>query len=156
MSESTTRRCCFLDTSALAKLVVREAGSEQVRALHDAGAAHLLATTRLAPVELAAALQRRVRAGDVSLDAAVASAKAILDLVEARYHLVEVSSAVSFEACQWLSLAKLSPVDAIHLAAAHTLSRARKDLAVVLVSSDLALNEAARKRGLEVRDPAAW
>lgn len=144
--------CLFVDTSALVKLVAREEGSDHIRALHASPSSHLLATTRLAPVELAAALHRRAREGHLTSEAATGAAQALLGLVESRYLLVDVSASVVSEAIALLSTERLSPVDAIHLAAALSLARRRRDLDVALLSADRALNAAAARRKLAVRE----
>lgn len=67
----------YLDTSALAKLYLEEEGSDQVR--EWAGAAEALATSRVALAELAAAIARRRREGDLTDDESEAIRSAMTD-----------------------------------------------------------------------------
>jgi len=133
-------RGCYLDASALVKLVTREVETD---ALRD----HLLryssrATSRVAAVEVPRALARR-GAESVSVGGE-AVAEALDGLM-----VVELDEAIASAAAN-LEPVSLRSLDAIHLASALAI---RDDLDA-LITYDLRLADAARAAGLTVIAPA--
>ena len=133
----------YIDTSALVKLVVREAESDALeRALPDLGE---LATSAITSIELA----REVARARADGTAEVADDYAILALLAALAEVpldVEVRSAAAS-----LTPIELRTLDAIHLASALTLA---DDLTAVL-AYDKRLQNAARSRGITVLAPGS-
>lgn len=127
---------CYLDSSALVKLVVREPETDPLLAFLRMQPRQV--TSRVATVEVPRAVARRGPAGWQTAADVLAS----LDLVE-----LDGALALAAAAVEPVSLRTL---DAIHLATALAL---RDDLAAV-VSYDHRLVDAARAAGLPVVSPA--
>jgi predicted nucleic acid-binding protein len=131
---------CYLDASAIVKLVTDEAETAALRAWLEARAP--LLTSRISTVEVARAMLRKgpksVRLGRAALDDAFRSV-AIVEL--------DVSIA---QRAGTLSPATLRALDAIHLAAALGFG----DEVATLVTYDMGLADAARTAGLEVVAPS--
>ena len=105
----------YLDTSALVKLYVREAGTSETRV--RVGEASLVATSRVAYPEARAALARRQREAAITqraLDRAVSA----LDRDLGRFVVVELSAKVAKRAGELAERRGLRGFDAIHLASA--------------------------------------
>ncbi|GIG21400.1 ribonuclease VapC49 [Cellulomonas chitinilytica] len=133
----------YLDTSALVKLCVREAGSELVAALWDG--ADLVATSRLADAEVRAVLAAGRRSGH--LDAGVAAhAVAEWDRLWPGLHVLELGAPVTAQAAALVGRHPLRAADALHLASA--LALRSPDL--VVAAWDEHLVAAARAEGLRV------
>ena len=105
----------YLDTSAIVKLYVREAGSELV-ASHLSGSP-IAATSRVVYAEARAALARRHREGGLS---ALELRKVVdaLDRDIKSFVTIEVSESLSMRAGQLADKHHLRGFDAIHLASA--------------------------------------
>jgi predicted nucleic acid-binding protein len=133
----------YIDTSALVKLVVREAESDALEhALPDLGE---LATSAITSIELARAVTR----ARTDRTAEIADDYTILALLAALAEIpldVEVRSAAAT-----LTPIELRTLDAIHLASALTLT---DNLAAVL-AYDKRMQDAARKRGITVLAPGS-
>jgi len=132
---------CYLDASAIVKLVTAEAETQALRA-HLTQHEHLL-TSRLATVEVPRALRRR---GPESEALGAEAMRGVLELLE----LVELDEGVAQEAAT-LAPPTLRSLDAIHLACALAIG----DELTELITYDARLEAAARDAGLEVRAPAA-
>ena len=135
----------FCDTSALVKLYLSEAGSDDM--LAEARKAYAIAVCRIAWVEAMAAMARRGR--EIPEDADV------LDLARARlrdhwqsFIVVEVSQPVVEQAGEFADTFALRAYDAVQLAAAQTLS-AMGDDGVRFACFDARLVKAARVLGME-------
>ena len=131
---------CYLDASALVKLVADEAESQALREHLGSFSARL--TSRIATVEVPRALSRK---GPES--SALAG-----ELVVAAFEgvsVIELDTEISKRAALLLP-ATLRSLDAIHLASALSL---REELTVV-VTYDARFAEAARGAGLTVMAPA--
>lgn len=127
---------CYLDSSALVKMVIQEPETEPLLAFLRMQPRQV--TSRLATVEVPRAVARR---GPAGLQRA-ADVLASLDLVELDGALALAAAAVE--------PVNLRTLDAIHIATALAL---RDDL-VAVVSYDHRLVAAARAAGLQVVSPA--
>jgi len=135
----------YFDASALAKRYVREPQSRDVMRLLSDGIA---VTCRLSESEIASALARRQREGNLS----VAARDRLVEIMQkdmASLYVVEVTAEVSALACRLLRSHKLRAADALHLASALTVA-VRPDLKVQFVSFDQAQNEAAGREGFDL------
>jgi hypothetical protein len=153
----------YLDTSALVKLYVTEPGSAWVDLVvtarsPDGQAAHVVALSRLAIVELAAAVSRRARLGQLDTgDRDRLVATFLADCTRRFFTLAVLDDQIRLAA----SLAQRQPLrgyDAMHLATALVLHRHLLDAGlegVTFVSADASLCAAARAEGLQAEDPAA-
>jgi predicted nucleic acid-binding protein len=105
-------------------------------------------TCRLSESEIASALARRRREGDLS----VAARNHLLEIMQkdmASLYVVELTSEVSAMACRLLMSHRLRAADALHLASALMLA-GRSGLKVQFVSFDQAQNEAAGLEGFDL------
>jgi uncharacterized protein len=134
----------YVDTSSLLKLVVDEDGSE--RAQHIWDSAHRLASVALVVVEARAALGIARRTGRVSA-VDLAPARAELDRFIDELSIVEITSELIDTAADLAEDEGLRAYDAVHLAAALIVG------ATIFTSADVALCDAASRRGLHVANP---
>lgn len=137
----------YLDTSALVKLYVEEAGSAAVTTWVDE--ATVVATSRVAYAEARAAFARHRREGGFTAGL-WRRAVANLDDDWSRYTIVEVSDAIVRGAGRFADRHALRGFDAIHLAAALELRRARDQIRFGCFDERLSL--AARKEKLVPAD----
>jgi predicted nucleic acid-binding protein len=146
----------FLDSSALVKRYVPEAGSEWVTSLTKPATRHGVYVARISLVEIISALARRARSADISTsDVAAAQAQLGLDFAK-RYRVVEMTADIVGNAANVASRHALRAYDAVQLAAAvtiHARRSVRRLSPLTFVSSDQQLNEAASAEGLLVDDP---
>jgi len=146
----------YLDSSALVKRYVAEAGTVWVQSLCAASAGHTIYTVRLSAVEIVAALFRRVRIGTLTAsDAQAASTQLKTDLRE-HYQIVEVTAALVDRAMILAERHGLRGYDSIQLAAAVELQAVRHSLSLeplVFVCADNLLNAAAVTEGLSAVNP---
>lgn len=148
----------FFDTSALVKRHVTEAGSEWVRSLTKAKAAHTLFIARIAAVEVFAAITRRQRGGSLSAAQAGAILGHFRRHLTHRYVIVEVTPALLADAMRWARKHGLRAYDAVQLAAVLEANRIYQTAGLgtmTLISADQELNAAAIASGLAVDDPNA-
>ena len=142
----------FLDSSALVKRYVEETGSDRIDELIDS-LGHGAVISRLAAVEVTAALVRRTRSGDLSPEALEAALTYLEADVERRFHVVELGGAALTRAVDLIRKHGLRAADGIQLACA-LIARgeqaSQRDL--TLVSSDAELNTAAAQENLIVID----
>ena len=132
----------YLDTSALVKRYVDEAGSASVRSLFRG---RQVATVRVAYAELAATFARLVREGHLDEDACDRIV-ARLDRDFAAMSVVEVRPALLRGVPGLVARRPLRGYDAVHLAAALTVRAG--GAAVTLWAADEGLVGAARAEGL--------
>ncbi|MEN0128333.1 MAG: type II toxin-antitoxin system VapC family toxin [Brevundimonas sp.] len=133
----------YLDTSALVKLCVAEAGSDLVAALWDG--ADLVATSRLADAEVRAVLAAGRRAGRLE-PAQEQAALAAWERLWPGLHVIELQDVVTRGAATLVGTHPLRAADALHLASALVLRS--PDLLVAAWDEHLAA--AARAEGLRV------
>jgi predicted nucleic acid-binding protein len=146
----------FLDTSALVKRYVAEAGSQTVRDLLSAPGVNIIIAD-ITRAEFASALSRRLREGAISLEQhrVLKSAFAIHLLDD--YLVAPLEEGHITAACHVIDAHGLRAYDAVQLAIALSL----RDLLapagepIGLVSADPRLNAAARAEGFAVTEPVA-
>jgi predicted nucleic acid-binding protein len=155
----------FFDSSGIVKRYVVEVGSSWVKAITDPDAGHRIHIAQIAAVEVAAAVARRVFTGDTSrADADVAIAHFRHDYVN-QYNPLEITEQVIDSAMALAESHTLRAYDAVQLAVAVELN-ARVNAqnvalgipvpaapVLTLISSDIALNDAAATEGLIVDNP---
>lgn len=135
----------YFDASALAKRYVAELHSQAVNRLLLDGTA---VTSRLSEVEIASALGRLRREGEITL----LQCRQLLEAMEqdmASLYVVEITRELSALACRLLMRHRLRAGDALHLASALTLA-GKSNLQVQFVAFDESLNEAAVREGLDL------
>ena len=146
----------YLDTSALAKRYLPEAGTDWVNALFSS---EPLAISHLAMVELASALARRTREGDLTAETRDAIFRAFaadidqLVVLELGPEVVQQATTMLLEAPRTVRLLSL---DALHVATARVaFARARRRgvAAGAFVTADKDLAAAAEWAGLKLLTP---
>jgi predicted nucleic acid-binding protein len=132
----------YVDTSALLRLILREAG-----ALDDLRSSERFVSSELLAVEAPRTIDRLRLQGKLSLDEAVRARSAAADWLEA-VDLVLLRAPILARAAEPFPVA-LGTLDALHLATA-LIWRERMDRALVIATHDEALGGAARIFGFEV------
>lgn len=144
----------FLDSSALVKLYVEETGSERVESLLAAEPAGSAVISRLAVVEAASALTRRMRKGDLTAESLAGVLRLLDSDVQRRFRSIEIGGATIARALQVIDRHALRTADAIQLACALLAAGdARGGGDETVVSSDRELNAAAEREGFRVVNP---
>lgn len=145
----------YLETSALAKLYVREAGTDEMLRLVS-GAADEFYVSSLARVEVRSAMRRLNRAGTLRAEA-LAAAAAAFDADSRRFFKFQApTDSILESAVRLVDGFALRAYDAIQLATcAFVAASGAASSPPVFVCSDQELLRAARQEGLEALDPAA-
>jgi predicted nucleic acid-binding protein len=146
----------FVDSCALVKRCVQEAGTAWVRNLTHRRTGHEVFLARITVVEVTSAIARR-RGGR-----AISSAQASYLLsrfrkhLAGRYTILEVTPLLLADATTLANRHELRAYGAVQLAVGLDLNRRNQDAGfgtVTLVSADRNLNAAAAAEGLTVEDP---
>ena len=141
----------YFDTSALVKLYVREAGSAEALALTERLDSDRLAVLDLAAVEARAAIRRRERLGDISVELAKSIVSSLeRDLKEAFLEQPSNTDVVR-QAIRLLDGHPLKAYDALQLAGYIVLSSSAR--ATILVTADRQMVKAAEAEGVPVINP---
>jgi predicted nucleic acid-binding protein len=147
---------CF-DSSALVKRYAPEQGSAWVKGIFAVVSEHTVCLGQVGMVEIAAALSRKVRTGELSQDDYEAALGLFLtDVRNAEYILAPLSDRIVELAVELTRRHPLRGYDAVHLATAMTLNAALLSadlLPLVFVAADERLCEAARGEGLATENP---
>jgi predicted nucleic acid-binding protein len=147
----------FLDTSALLKLYVEEAGSARLESAVSAPGVRL-AISSLAMLEFKAVLRARMRAGSMNMEEGEHSLADLFRRAARSLLQQNLTEAVVALASFLLDRHPLRAPDALQLASCLELYRTRREALgpdVYLVCSDLRLLAAARAEGVPCWDPAA-
>ncbi len=148
----------FLDSSALVKRYVLEAGTPWIRNLCDPAARHTLYIARITGAEVIAALSRRVRMGSLTPSAAQSAITEFRTDFASGYLISEMTTALIASAMDLAQGKGLRGYDAVQLAAAldvHTERNGYSLPPLTLVSADTDLNQAVTSEGLTVENPNA-
>jgi uncharacterized protein len=146
----------FLDSSAAAKLYVFETGSTWMNDLILRDAENQFFVTRITPIEIAAVIYRRVKAGSLRSSAATKAIETLRTNVSDTFRIVDVSPELSDLALDVAEKFALRGYDCVQLAASLLTRRYReaaRQSAPIFVGSDIELNSAARTEGFDVRNP---
>jgi predicted nucleic acid-binding protein len=145
--------CYFLESTAFAKLFVREQGTDELISLMEAVEDNRKLISAAAPLEVYAAIRRRERSGAISAEDA-AAALDILRLEAARMVQQPLNPAVLEAARQLLDRTPLRWPDALQLAAALVARDMFQGTEIIFVSASAQLLETARAEGFHALDPA--
>ena len=146
----------YLDTSALVKRYVPEVGSAWVRRTLARPTIQVLYTSAIAQPEVLSALQRKVRAGQLTAAEAVRRAQRVTTHFTWRYRLLTITPDVLTQACALVQAYPLRAYDALHLACALTARQRRLQHGAPglrFVAADTTLLAAARAEGFLVDHP---
>ncbi len=148
--------CNFFDSSALVKRYTSEAGSVWVESLLDPFAGNLTYIAQIASVEVVSAITRRQRGGSFSLTDAQAAIIHFRSFIKTSCRIVPIDEILISQAMDLAEKYALRGYDAVQLAAALEVHNERLAFGLstpTLISSDLALNDAATAEGLTIDDP---
>ena len=146
----------FFDSSAIVKRYVVETGTNWVRRLTRRGKAEPIYLVRITTVEVASAVARRRKIGNLSATKASSILSRFRSHAAGRYLIVEVTPALLADAARLANLHVLRAYDAVQLAAALEVNRrwqAANLGSITLVSADNDLNTAATAERLIVENP---
>lgn len=146
----------FLDSSAIVKRYLAEAGTAWVQALCHPNSLNDLYVARIALVEVASAIARRQRNGLLSPAAAASILSRFRQDLITDFFIVEITASLLETAAGLADTRSLRAYDAVQLAAAMEAHSQRTTIGfadLVLVSADLDLNTAASTCGLPTEDP---
>ena len=149
----------YIDTSALVKRYVAEAGSAWVRRTVARPVHHVIYTAALTEVEVRSALQRLVREGRVDTAQAQRLTQRVRQHCTRRYQLIRITRAVVAQAGMLVESHPLRAYDAVQLACALTVRRGmhRRGMPPPLfVTADTTLLAAARAEGFLVDNPLQY
>jgi uncharacterized protein len=143
----------FLESSALAKLFVREPGSDELIGLVERLSQPQKLISTLSGVEVHSAIRRRQRAGDL---APAHAAEALTTLATELAQMTEqpANALVIESAKQMLDAHPLRALDAVQLASCWTVRAVSGITDIVFVASDAALLQAAEAEGFQILNPA--
>jgi len=146
----------YVDTSALVKRYVPEVGSAWIRRTLARPTVQVIYTSAVAQPEVLSALQRKVRAGQLTAAEALRRAQRVTTHFTWRYRLLTITPDVLTQACALVQAYPLRAFDALHLACALA---ARQRLqqhgapGLPFVAADAALLAAAAAEGFLVDNP---
>ena len=143
----------FLDTSAVVKLYIHEAGTERMRSLFSGDADRFFTVSSLTQVEVRSAIRKRERLQEI--DGALA-VKAIIPFeqhFQARYIIQSINNMILQNAKALVDRRGLRAYDAIQLAACLAVRGNAGENAATFVCADRDLLKAAESEGLEVLNP---
>ena len=146
----------FLDSSAVVKRYVPEAGSVWVQGITDPVAGNLLYLTRITGAEVISAVTRRQKRGQITAIDAAAALTAFRRDFPPGYLIIEVTPSLVTQAMNLAERHGLRGYDAVQLAAALQLRDqcAASGLpAPLFIAADNELNAAAQAEGLLVDNP---
>ena len=144
--------CYFLESTAFAKLFVREPGTDTLIRLMETVEDNRKLIAASAPLEVYAAIRRRERAGDIS-SADAAAVFEILRIEAARMVQEPLNPAVLEAARQLLDRTRLRWTDALQLGAALVAREMFRGTEIIFVSASQPLLEAARVEGFQALNP---
>ena len=143
----------YLDTSALVKLYVREAGTDRLLRLTRPELNHRFALLAIAPVEFRSAIRRRERAGDIEEPVAVEIVNRFTQHMETMFIQQALNEAVLDTASRLIDRYPLRAYDAVQLAGCLVLKAVSGKQGPIFVCSDRPLLEVAGSERLPLLDP---
>jgi len=145
----------YLETSALVKLYVYEAGTDRLLGLTASDAGHRFAILSLAQVEFRSAIRGRQRRGEIPDKAADELMESFRRHVEGRFLIQSFSDSLLDVASALIDSYPLRGYDAAQLAGYLMLRSISGTEEPTFVCSDHALLAAARNEGCPVLDPSS-
>ena len=146
----------IFDASAVVKRYLKEIGSGWIHGLADPAASHELFLTRIARVEVVAAVTRRGRGNLIPPDASAALVAQFRHDAAHQYNILEVTPALFGDAERLAEVHGLRGYDAVQLAVSVALHRTRATAGLpplTFICADQELNAAATAEGLAVDNP---
>ena len=144
----------FVDTSALAKRYLGEAGAPWIRTLLAPSAGNVVVISALTQVEMASLFARRVREGSLAAADAAALENTFLHHAAEEYLIIAVDGGVLADARALVKAHPLRALDAVQVAGARAACAVLGE-SVTVVSGDHVLLASAVAEGLRGEDPAS-
>jgi uncharacterized protein len=144
----------YLETSALVKLYVYEAGTDRLLALTASDAGHRFAILSLAQVEFRAAIRRRQRGGEISDSEADGLIEIFRRHTEGKFLVQSFSNSLLDVALALIDSYPLKGYDAAQLAG-YLVLRATSTEEPTFVCADRVLLSSARNEGCPTLDPSS-
>jgi uncharacterized protein len=144
----------FLETTAFAKLFVREPGTDELIHLMEQVEDNRKLISAATPLEVYAAIRRRERSGQITPEAAAAVLET-LRIEAGRMVQQPLNPGVLESARQLLDRTLLRWPEALQLGSALTARDMFPSTGITFVASSATLLDAARAEGLEPLDPAS-
>ncbi len=145
----------YLETSALVKLYVQEAGTNRLLQLAALSAGHRFAVLSISRVEFHSAVRRRQREGDIQESGAKRLLTRFDRHMESRFIRIQMNEALADSAIGLLGRHDLRAYDAVQLSGCLALRTGSGSDEPTFVCSDLRLLQAAKLEGLLWLDPSA-
>ena len=145
----------FLDTSAVIKAYIREAGSNYITGLLS-NSSNVLFVAVITGAEGIAGLNKRHRMGDISTSDWNAGRSDFLKDYRHRFKKTQISEAVIDKAISLLNRHPLRGYDSVQLASAlliHDLLQRHRKVSLTFVCADTLLCNIASSEGLNVENP---
>ena len=149
----------FVDSSALVKRYVSEAGSTWILELFDPALDNEIFVAAITGVEIIAAITRRSLVGSISATDATLVCNQFRSDFQADYQIVEIIEEIINSAMSLAEARGLRGYDAVQLAAGcavNALCITSGMPPVIFVSADNELNVAAASKGLSVENPNSY
>jgi predicted nucleic acid-binding protein len=146
----------FLDSSALVKAYINEQGSNWTKNLIDPASTNKIYVSLLSGVEVISAITRRANRGDISASDAANADSLFRKEFSMNFAIIDISRSLVDHAMDIANKFGLRGYDATQLAVALMVRHERSVaglLTPVFVSSDNALNSAAKNEGFAADDP---
>ena len=145
----------YLETSALVKLYVYEAGTDRMLALTTRGAGHRFAILSLAQVEYRSAIRRRQRSGEIPAPTANQLIETFQRHAEGKFLIQSLSNSVLDVSLALVDSYGLRGYDAVQLAGYLVLRSVSGSEEPTFVCADKVLLSAGRNEGCPVLDPSS-
>ncbi len=149
----------FVDSSALAKRYISEAGSKWILELFDFTQDNEIFIAAITAVEMIAAITRRARSGSISSTDATLICNQFKSDLQTDYQIVEITEEIINSGMLLAEKRGLKGYDAVQLAtgyAVNPLCIASGLSPAIFVSADNKLNLAAAQEGLSVENPNSY
>ena len=149
----------FVDSSALVKRYVSEAGSTWILELFDPALDNEIFVAAITGVEIIAAIIRRSLGGSISVTDATLVCNQFRSDFQADYQIIEIIEEIINSAMSLAEARGLRGYDAVQLAAGcavNALCITSGMPPVIFVSADNELNVAAASKGLSVENPNSY
>ena len=146
---------CYLETSSLVKLYVREPGTERLLALAARSANNRFTILSLAQVEFRSAVRRREKNGEIPAALATQLIASFQNHLETRFAVQAVNDFVLDLASMLVDRHAVRAFDAVQLAGYLALKNTSGSEVPLFVCSDQQLLSAAELEGASILDPCA-
>jgi uncharacterized protein len=146
----------FLDSSAVVKRYVTEAGTPWIKSIVNPLSGNHIHVARIAGAEVVSALSRRIRGGSITTASGSAAIAEFRNHFASEYVIVDITQGLIESAIHLAETSALRGYDAVQLAAVLEVNTDSIAIGMgfpTLISADGELNAAASAEGLVIDDP---